>query len=138
MDGRLESRNGQDTVRCLRCKRLCYNAPRTETGKEQRSVKSRPDLKFGQRERVLLRDNGRCLICGRGPEHNVILHIAHALSVSDAKDQGLGEEFYMDEENLFAACEECNLGIGSVSLSPRLMAKLLYARVFKAKNGWPL
>lgn len=122
--------NGQDSVRCRRCERHCYNAPRTETGKPQRNVRSRPQLSFGQRERILQRDGGRCFLCGRDPlAHGVILHVAHVLSVADGRKQGVEDDVLFDDANLVAACEECNLGMGKLSLEPRIWLALCRAQM---------
>jgi len=136
LDGFIRKSGPGNSVRCSVCWEYVYAAPKSETGEEVRNVRSRPDLKIGQRERILERDNGFCQLCGRSSMHGVILHVAHALSVADARHLDVSQEIYMDDSNLFAACEECNLGIGDRSLEPRLMAKLLYARVARFKNGW--
>jgi hypothetical protein len=34
-----------------------------------------------------------------------------------------------DDANLFGACEECNLGIKTKSLTPHIMARLVLARI---------
>jgi 5-methylcytosine-specific restriction endonuclease McrA len=133
-DGAMRSRNGQDVVRCRRCARQCYNAPRSETGKPQRTIKSRPGLKFGQRERILERDGARCWLCGRDPiQHGVILVIAHAVSVKEGREQGATDEELFNDANLFAACEECNAEMGSRSLEPRLLYRVLLARIRRGK-----
>lgn len=128
--GTIETRNGQDVVRCKRCERHCYNAPRTETGKPQRKIRTRPDLSFGQRERILLRDGGRCFLCGRDPlRHGVNLNVAHVLSVADAKRLEVPDEVAFDDANLIAACEECNSGMKDISLEPRIWLALIKAQM---------
>lgn len=64
-DGYIVTRGGQDTVRCAKCDRFCYNAPKSETGRETRSVRTRRAVRPSQRSRVLCRDNAACFICGR-------------------------------------------------------------------------
>ena len=44
----------------------------------------------------------KCVYCGRGPEHGVVLHVDHAEPVA----RGGRDE----EENLVASCVDCNLG----------------------------
>lgn len=128
-DGTMQSVNGQDVVRCARCGRHCYNAPRSETGKPQRHVRSRPDLKLGQRERILTRDGNRCLLCGIGPDHGAILHVSHAMSVEDGRRLGVEDEVLFDDDNLFASCEECNLSMGAESVPARIFLRLIHARL---------
>lgn len=136
MNGTMTTSNGQDVVRCNNCGRHCYNAPRSETGKPQRKIKSREDLSFGQRERILERDGARCVLCGREPQaHNVIIVIAHAISVHEGKQLGVSDDALNDDANLFAACEECNAGMGSRSLEPKIMARLVVARFNRKKSG---
>lgn len=110
MTGSVAEKNGQDTVRCARCNRHCYNAPRTETGKEQRSVTTvRNGIKPSTRFAVIERDGGRCWWC----KSDGNLHVGHILSVKDAFAAGLTDDEINDEENLVAQCEECNLGQGA-------------------------
>jgi 5-methylcytosine-specific restriction endonuclease McrA len=94
-------------VRCARCGRYAgYNAPRTETGRPRRSLRSRPQLSPSQRSRILERDNSTCLKCGGdGP-----LNVAHWISVQDGKAVGLSEAELFDDENLLVLCAECNVG----------------------------
>jgi 5-methylcytosine-specific restriction endonuclease McrA len=108
-DGTIATVNGQDTVRCAECRRFCYNAPRTETGRPRRSLRSRPEIKPSQRARIFELDNWTCVVCKRG---DVPLHIGHFISVADAKAQGLSEAELYDDENLLAICAECKLGQG--------------------------
>lgn len=124
--GRVRESGGQTVILCAECRKAVYNAPKRETGKPQRNVKSRPDLKQGQRERILERDGGECRWCHR---RDVILHVSHALSVKDALEIGIPEEVYMDDANLYAACEECNLGIGSRSMEARIFLALIQNRL---------
>ncbi len=118
--------NGQDAILCAACRRVVYNAPRSETGKPQRNVRTRPDLRPGQRERILERDGGECFLCHR---RDAILHVSHALSVNDAKEFGWSEDEYMDDANLYAACEECNLGLRSKSMEARIFLRLIQVRI---------
>ena len=139
LGGYIREANGQDVVRCTRCDRQCYNAPKSETGKPQRNIKSRPDITPSQRAKILERDNHQCLLCGRSPRRDpVILHIGHILSVDEGKklDPPATDEKLYADDNLFACCEECNLGRGGLSLPPRLILQLIQARVRRPVNGW--
>lgn len=126
--GRIETRNGQDCIFCLDCGKFCYNAPRAETGREVRSIRTRPDLKPSQRARILARDNCRCIMCGRGPGDGISLVIGHLISVDEGRRYGLADAELFSDENLAAFCEECNSGQGSRSLSPRLISVALHFR----------
>lgn len=135
-EGYVKSSGGQDVVRCSRCGRQCYNAPKTETGKAVRHIRSRVDLKPGQRERILERDNGFCLMCGRSASQGSIMHIGHMFSVADCIADGYGPEVYNDDDNLYSSCEECNLEQGARSLAPQVVCRLIAARIMRRKNGW--
>lgn len=122
--------NGQDVVKCARCERFQYNAPRKETGKPQRSVRTRPTIKPSQRARIVERANRHCERCGS----DGILHVGHILSVEDGKQAGLSEAEVNDDENLIAECEECNLGHGDLTLPLRLAVAIVRARIAWAKR----
>jgi len=62
-----------------------------------------PKLRFS----VLLRDNSRCVYCGK-TEKESPLHVDHKISVADGGSDLL--------DNLVTACEECNLGKGARSV----------------------
>lgn len=131
--GLIFRRNGQNVVRCGNS--LCpswtngvgpalYNAPKTETGEQQRSVRSGA-VAPGVRFQVLEQCNFRCLTCGRGSEHGVVLNVSHVLSVKDGRALGASQHALDHPVNLVAMCEECNLGQSSKSLPPRLALRLL-------------
>lgn len=122
--GRVVERNGQDTVRS--CDAHCYNAPRTETGREQRSVTTvHASIKPKQRARILDRASGRCEVCGaRGN-----LHVGHILPVAEGLAAGLSDADINHDENLMCLCEECNLGWGPVPMPLRLAVVVLRARI---------
>lgn len=126
IEGVIVEKNGQDTVRCAACNAFAYNAPRTETGRAQRSVSTvHAGIKPGKRSRVLERAGAKCEICGaRGN-----LHVGHILSVADGLKQGLSEAQLNSEDNLLASCEECNLGQGDRSLPPWLAIALVRCRI---------
>jgi hypothetical protein len=125
--GKLKAVGHQDTVRCAGCGRHCYNAPRTETGRPTRRVKTRDGMAPGLRAAILERATGRCELCGRGPGDGE-LHVSHLLSVADGTKLGLDSELLDSPENLACFCDSCNLGQGRRSASPRLLAALLLAR----------
>lgn len=124
--GRIVERNGQDTVRCTGCSRFQYNAPRVETGREQRSVTTVHEaIRPKQRARILSRASARCEVCGaRGN-----LHVGHIVSVVVGLNFGLTEAELNDDENLMCLCEECNLGQGKEPMPLRLAIVVLRARI---------
>lgn len=124
--GRIETKSGQDCVYCLSCGRHCYNAPRAETGREVRRLRTRPDIKPGQRARILERDNATCALCHRA---DLPLDVGHLISVDAGKKLGLDESELYDDENLAAMCQVCNSGLSKTPVSLRFMAALLRARL---------
>lgn len=123
--GRIETRNGQDCVFCSTCDRHCYNAPRAETGREVRSLRTRPDIKPGQRARILERDNSTCVLCHRT---GIELDVGHLISVDSGRKAGLEEGDLHDDENLAAMCQPCNSGLAARPVSLRFAIALLWAR----------
>src|SRR5205814_2193011 len=124
--GFIETKNGQDCVYCGECRKFQYNAPKTETGREARTVTTiHNGIKPKQRARVLERDNGRCVLCGSVND----LHVGHLLSVVEGMKQGLTEVEINDDENLAAMCSECNLGLSDRPVSIRLLVRVLMARL---------
>lgn len=125
--GRLIEVNGQDTVRCLGCNAYCYCAPRTETGREVRSVTTiHNGIKPHVRSRILERDGFRCVLCRA---EDVRMHVGHVVSVDAGFATGLTDAEINDEENLIAVCEECNLGQGSQPIPLRVAIQILKARI---------
>lgn len=129
--GRVEDRNGQDTVRCGQCNRHCYNAPRTETGRKRRSVITVHEaLNASTRARMIERATARCELCGAAGN----LHVSHLLSVKDGMSLftlygiPLTEHDLNSDDNLACLCDACNLGWGALSVSPRLYVALLWRR----------
>ncbi len=123
--GRIRTAGGQDSVFCLGCGEFQYNAPRMETGRKARSLKTTHDLVGPKkRARVLARSNGLCELCGSQRD----LTVADLLSVGDGHRAGLSDLGLRDDENRAAMCAECNLGLGSLSVSPRLYVALLIRR----------
>lgn len=121
---RVETRNGQDCVWCLACDRYSHNAPRTETGREVRNLRTRPDIKPKQRSRILDRDQAQCFLCHRS---DVDLDVGHLVSVDDGCRLGLTEAEMYDDANLAAMCTLCNSGYGAISVNPRLIVASIRA-----------
>lgn len=130
LDGYIVTRGGQDTVRCSSCQRYCYNAPKSETGRKPRSLRTRPDVTPSQRARILTRDNATCFLCHRG---GVDLDVGHLVSVREGKQYGLSDEEINDDANLVAMCQACNSGLSSDSLPPRLIVTALVAEIRRGK-----
>lgn len=118
--------NGQNVVRCESCSRFQYNAPKTETGEKPRTIESaHAGIKPSVRMRILERATGRCELCGSDKN----LHVGHLVSVQDGMDLGLSDRELNSDANLAAMCEACNLGLGSLSITPRLYVALLRRRM---------
>lgn len=136
--GRIVTKSGQDTVRCAGCNRFCYCAPKTETGREVRSLSSTHNgIKPKQRARIIARDGWRCQMCGKAATDDPGgLHVGHILSVKDAHDLAedperpvvLTDREINHDENLVAMCGECNLGQGDETMPLRVRAAILRAR----------
>jgi len=124
--GRTETRNGQDCVFCASCGRFQYNRPRDESGRDIRRLRTRPDLKPSQRARVLDRDSGCCVLCHRA---DLPLDVGHLVSVDDGRKLGMTDAELFDDENLAAMCAVCNSGYSERSVSPRIFAALIRARI---------
>ena len=108
--GYITPKGGQDVVRCSACSKWAYNAPRTETGRKQRSVQTtHAAIKPKQRNRILERANGACERCHASGR---VMHVGHIISVEYGHKAGLPDAVINDDENLMALCEECNLGQG--------------------------
>lgn len=125
-NGIMTTVNGQDTVRCGWCGKHCYNAPKSETGREPRTLRTRPQMKVSQRSRILLRDNGACIICHR---RDIDLEVGHLISVKDGKAAGLTDAQLYSDENLAAMCAACNSGISGETIPLRFLAAVLEARL---------
>jgi hypothetical protein len=123
-DGILLPVNGQDTVRCAKCNRHCYNAPRSETGRERRSVSTRPSIRPSQRSRILVRDSFACIFCHRT---DLPLDIGHLVSVHDGHIVGMSDADLACDGNLATMCAPCNSGQGRRSLPPALLAAAIWA-----------
>jgi 5-methylcytosine-specific restriction endonuclease McrA len=127
--GYIREASTQDTVRCLECDRWCYNAPRTETGKKVRTGQTTHEaIKPKHRVRILERANGRCELCGKGPDRGIEIHVGHIISVERGHALGMGDLELNGDENLMALCAECNLGLGKETIPLRMMVKVFMAR----------
>ncbi len=130
--GRIENRGGQDCLYCDQCGKWQYNAPRTETGRAVRTMKTvHAGITASRQDRIFRRDEFRCIICGRGRADGLNLHIAHILSVEDGMklaEQGwkITEYELNSDANLLTLCETCNAGQSGRSLEPWLYASLLW------------
>jgi len=133
--GRIEEKGYQDCVYCLGCDRFQYNAPRCETGKPVRHVKTREQISPSQRARILIvRANGRCEICGTDKRE---LHVAHLLSIDAGREQGMSDDELNDDENLCAMCDACNLGLGKNPVPLRLAVAIQMARIRLVREKLP-
>lgn len=131
LNGSITEKGGQDTVRCGDCDRYCYNAPRRETGREPRSLRTRPTIRPSQRARILLRDNGTCILCHRS---DVPLDVGHLISVHDGLALGMSDAELASDDIVAAMCATCNSGLSSKTVPPHLLAGALWARSTKRKR----
>jgi len=130
--GRTETRSGQDCVFCAGCGRWQYNRPRAESGRDVRSLRTRPDIKPSKRARILDRDAGCCIICHRD---DLNLDVGHLISVDDGRQLGMTDPELFDDENLAAMCAACNSGYSATSVSPRILVGLIRARISRRQSG---
>jgi 5-methylcytosine-specific restriction endonuclease McrA len=127
--GKVTETGAQDVVRCSDCNRFCYNAPRTETGKKVRTVQTVHEaIKPKLRARVIAGANGRCQLCGKGPESGATMHVAHMVSVKQGLENGMTDAEMNSEANLICACDECNLGLGEETIPLRLALAMIMAK----------
>lgn len=125
LSGRIETKGNQDCVYCD-CGTFQYNAPKTETGREVRTVERvHKSIRPKDRASVLMRANGRCELCGS----RINLHVGHLLSVEAGLRLGMNELQLNDPENLCAMCEACNLGVGKEPIPARFLMALVLARI---------
>jgi len=127
LEGEIKSQGNQEGAYCLRCGKWNYWAPHSETGRKPRSVKTgHSNITPGKRIRVIERAKARCELCSAT---TTPLHVGHIMSVKDGLELGLTEYQVGHEANLAAMCEECNLGLSSLSLSPIVYVSLVKIRV---------
>lgn len=120
--GRIDTRGGQDCVFCAECGGWQYNAPRLETGRDVRSLSTRPGITPSQRFRVLDAHGHQCVSCGATGS----LQLDHLISRDDAERAGCLDELIDSEWNLAPMCPECNSGKRSLgTASIRLMYRCL-------------
>jgi len=119
--GHIIKTNGQNVVRCSACDRHCYNAPKSETGEPQATVRTRPNFKPSQKARILMRDQNTCAVCHSDKNP---LHVGHIISVDDGLELGMTEEELYSDLNLVATCDECNLGQGRRSAGLQFQYRL--------------
>lgn len=130
VEGYVETRGGQDCVFCNDCGKHNYNAPKTETGREVRTLRTRPDIKPGQRTRVLDRDNGTCILCHTTKRD---LDVGHLVSVDEGRALGMTDAELFSDDNLAAMCSPCNSGYSSTSANPRVIAAAIRARIKRSE-----
>ena len=131
--GYLKESNGQDIVRCVSCDRYQYCAPRTETGRAQRTGATvHAGIKPSQRSRILSRGNHACERCHA---HGVVLHVGHIISVDSGLRFGMSDAELNDDENLMCLCETCNLGMGPEPMPLRNAIAVLRARLAWAREN---
>lgn len=123
---RLTKSGGQNVVRCASpdCGKLMYNAPKHETGEQERTAKTyRSKISPEQRASILERDGLACVFCGSA---SGALHIGHLLSVKDGMTLGATTSELTDDANLVTMCDLCNTGVGARSVYPRTYARLMW------------
>lgn len=133
-EGTVEHKNGQDVVRCSRCKRHCYNAPLTETGRRPLTLATRDGVTPKERARILRAWGHRCFSCHIDEQHAQAeggLHLAHLISREHAQRYGLLDRYIDDPINLVPMCPACN--IGERTLPPRAIPQLVRAIIINAK-----
>lgn len=69
------------------------------------------------RYEALLRYGRKCRLCGRRPEHNVVLNVSHIVSRRAAPWKAL------DIENVQILCDECNIGMRNDDADFRYVSK---------------
>ena len=125
--------NGQATIRCAICARWNYNAPKLETGEQQRRVRTRPSIKPSQRFRIINRATGMCELSGFIPTRkdglDGVHEKSHILSGDDAHSADITIEEQNSDHNLACLCESCNSGMSSLSFHPILYLRLLRRRL---------
>jgi len=120
--GRIQPTGLQDVVRCLNG-HFQYNAPRTETGKQPRTLQTIRHTPPSQRYRLFERAHGRCELCGS----TEMLTIDHFLSVAEGFDF-LTDAQIESDENKCVLCAECNSGKAHHVAPIWLLAAVLYRR----------
>jgi hypothetical protein len=133
-----QDRANPQKILCWECGSYCFFAKKVEIGEKPLTVSTARSSGFKPafRFRVIERQHGRCWLCGAdGP-----FHMSHLLSIDDGIKVGASPLELVDEANIVALCEECNLGMGRVSATistytHRLMAELLQAEIKRRQQG---
>lgn len=124
-EGFIETRNGQDCVFCAWCKTHCYNAPKSETGREARTLRKRDTIRPSTRTAIFLRDNSACIICYSTDRPEV----GHLISVADGAKYGIDFDLINSDENLAVMCATCNNGLSDETVPIRLIVKAFMVRL---------
>lgn len=112
-EGYIVTRSGQDCVHCQVCNKWQYNAPRTETGRKVRTIKtSHAGITAKVRTKVILRAGARCELCGATGD----LEVGHITSVNSAYALNWLDVQINHQSNLCALCPACNSGIGAETI----------------------
>lgn len=107
--GSITTKNGQDCVYCDNCGKWLYNAPKTETGREVRTLKTiHENINQKKRAEIIVRANGRCELCGS----DEMIEVGHIISVEEGMVGGMTDSEINSNENLVAMCKRCNIGLG--------------------------
>jgi hypothetical protein len=125
---------------CRSCDRFTHHVPRTSFGLASRPVSgTRPRIAASRRARILTRDNGRCVLCGRSAAEGAQLTIGHLLSVRDGERLGAEQHLVWDDLNLAAMCDTCQLGLHDRSVPTVFALALLLLRAGRARRdgAWP-
>ncbi len=123
--GHIIEKGVQDTVYCDNCNRWLYNAPRTETGKEVRTLKTiHENINLVKRAEIILRANARCELCGS----DEMIEVGHIISAKWGFENGMTDLEINNENNLAAMCKKCNLGVRDNILPIRNLIILLTKR----------
>lgn len=98
-----------------------YCSPKCKGRYGQRKSK-RHRIPSNLRMKILRLDGFRCVYCGAAPDDTSRgLHVDHLVSLDDGGSP-------LREDNLVTACQECNLGKSSDSMSPVEIEEILGRR----------
>jgi len=118
--GTITTKQGQDVVTCT-CGLYSHAAPKAETGREQRTLRTRPDIKPGQRARIFLRDGAACYMCHRDDTQ---LDVGHLIAVDLGRKGGMTDEEIWHDDNLVVMCAACNSGLSNAPIPLRLAMRV--------------
>ena len=114
-------RANNNALHCLACGTWNWNVSNADLGIAPEVPGARPRISEGLRMRVFEDAGHVCLYHGGAGD----LHVGHALSVSEGRQLGLGDDVLFDWWNLFAICERCNLALNSRSVKPSTYITLI-------------